>query len=125
MRSNEQHSHLAALARDLAAIVADALIQDVRTGLLNLVQAEHHDVPQSQMNRLEGAPDLTPSVLSSAPRTLWTLKELALDSGIKVSTWRRWILERRIACVRIGRSVRIRDEDYRKLIQTGYRKAIP
>jgi excisionase family DNA binding protein len=124
MQSNEQHSHLAGLARDLAAILADALVKDVRTELLPLIQSEHHDVSLSHMNSLEGATDLTTSSLLAAPRTLWTLKELALDSRIKVSTWRRWILERRIACVRIGRSVRIKDEDYRKLIQKGYRKAM-
>ena len=123
MLSIEKESNLAGLAREIAAILADTLVNDFRTGLMNLVQTKHQYVPQSQMNRLDGATDLTTSLLSAAPRTLWTLKELALDSGIKVATWRRWILDRRISCVRIGRSVRIRDEDYRKLIQKGYRKA--
>ncbi len=124
MLSNEKHPHLVGLAHEIAAILADILIKDVRTELTNLAQRAHQGTPLRHCEQSDGSPELRAHTLSGAPRTLWSLKELALDSGIKVSTWRRWILERRISCVRIGRSVRIPDEEYRKLIQQGYRKAI-
>ena len=50
------------------------------------------------------------------PRSLWSLAELEIDSGIKKGTWYKWVNQRKIPVVRLGRSLRIRDKDYRKFI---------
>ena len=130
--SDEKKPILRALSRELADFLADVLVEDLKGEILKrlpfgpLVKTGYQDATlQSQNGKSPAdAPDHGTPIRSTAPRTLWTLKDLALDSGTKVSTWRRWILERRVPVVRIGRSVRIKDEDYRKLIQKGYRKAI-
>lgn len=49
--------------------------------------------------------------------SLWSLAELASDSGIKKGTWYKWINQRKLPVVRLGRSVRVRDADYQKFIQ--------
>jgi excisionase family DNA binding protein len=120
MLANENKPLLRAMARELADILADALIKDLRADILKRLPPE----PIAETGSQSSSIHLQIKEQSAEPRTLWTLRDLAQDSGIKVSTWRRWILERRIPVVRIGRSVRIKDEDYRKLIQKGYRKAI-
>jgi excisionase family DNA binding protein len=51
---------------------------------------------------------------------LLSVVEAAGMTGRKESTWRRDILERRIAVVRIGRSVRIPVEVVTEMIQAGY-----
>jgi excisionase family DNA binding protein len=51
---------------------------------------------------------------------LLTVAEAATRLGIKVSTIRRRILERRIAVVRIGRSVRIPTEVIDAMIAAGW-----
>lgn len=112
------------MARELADILAEALVNDLRSDILKRLSAEPIARGMSR-GRSDDTQDL--GVLPSRkaePRSLWTLRDLAQDSSIKVSTWRRWILERHVPVVRIGRSIRIKDEDYRKLIQKGYRKAI-
>jgi len=48
---------------------------------------------------------------------LWLLNELAGDSGIQKDTWYKWINQRKVPAVRLGGSVRGRDEDDRELIQ--------
>jgi len=58
-------------------------------------------------------------------RKLFTLKEAEELTGRRVSTWRRDILLRRIAYVKIGRQVRIPIEVISELIEVGYRPAIP
>lgn len=55
---------------------------------------------------------------------LLTLKEAEELTGRKVSTWRRDILLRRIAYVKLGRQVRIPLEVISKMIAVGYRPAI-
>ena len=125
MQFNEKQPILRALARELADILADTLVTDLRAEMLKRLPLEPLAKSGYQNAVCPEAPDLGKPVRPTVPRTLWTLKDLALDSGTKVSTWRRWILERRVPVVRVGRSVRIKDEDYRKLIQKGYRKAIP
>jgi len=55
---------------------------------------------------------------------LLTLIEVEKRTGRKVSTWRRDILERRITYVKIGRSVRIPEEEVDDLIARGWRDAI-
>ena len=124
MLSNEKQPILRALAHELADILADALVADLRADIMKRLPLQPLTKTGYQNAAFSEAPDLEKPVRPASPRTLWTLKELALDSGIKVSTWRRWILDRKIPVVRIGRAVRIKDDDYRKLIQKGYRKAI-
>lgn len=55
---------------------------------------------------------------------LLTVEEAANRLGLKVSTIRRRILERKIAYVKNGRSVRIPVEEVEKIIASGYRPAI-
>lgn len=112
MPANENHPHLRALARELADIPAEALVNDLRSDILKRLPAEPvaRTVSQGRSGDTQDLGDL-PS-LKAEPRSLWTLRDLAQDSSIKVSTWRRWILERRVPVVRIGRSVRVKDEDY-------------
>ncbi len=64
------------------------------------------------------------STPAKAHRNLWSLTELAADSGIQKGTWYKWINQRKVPAVRLGRSVRVRDEDYRKLIQRSLRPEI-
>lgn len=56
---------------------------------------------------------------------LLTVSEAEALTGRKASTWRRDILRRRIAYVKLGRQVRIPLEVVQNLIQEGYRPAIP
>ncbi|MGH7180474.1 MAG: hypothetical protein ACREJN_00685 [Nitrospiraceae bacterium] len=49
---------------------------------------------------------------------------MAADSGVQKGTWYKWITQRKIQVVRLGRTVRVRDEDYRKLIQKSLRLEI-
>lgn len=56
---------------------------------------------------------------------LLTPEEAAERLGIKVSTIRRRILERRIDAVKIGRNIRIPEAAVEKLIQEGFRPALP
>lgn len=65
-----------------------------------------------------------PSTPAKAHGSLWSLTELAADSGIQKGTWYKWINQRKVPAVRLGRSVRVRDEDYRKLIQRSLRPEI-
>jgi hypothetical protein len=57
-------------------------------------------------------------------RKLLTLKEAEDLTGRKVSTWRRDILLRRIAYVKIGRQVRIPLDVISEMMKVGYRPAI-
>ncbi len=120
MPANENHPQLRALAQELADILAEALVNNLKADILKRYPAEPIAKTEPQGSSIHPKDKKQPT----EPRSLWTLRDLAQDSSIKVSTWRRWILERRVPVVRIGRSVRVKDEDYRKLIQKGYRKAI-
>ena len=53
-----------------------------------------------------------------------TVDEAESITGRKASTWRRDIFERRIACVRFGRSVRIPLSEIERLAREGYRGPI-
>jgi excisionase family DNA binding protein len=48
---------------------------------------------------------------------LLTLRECAEQTGHRISTWRAWVLHRRVPVYRIGRSVRISEADLEKLIE--------
>ena len=45
------------------------------------------------------------------------LKECAERSGHRVSTWRAWILHRKVPYYKIGRSVRVAEADLERLIE--------
>ncbi len=47
---------------------------------------------------------------------LLSVLDMEKDSGISKYTWRSWIREQRIASIRLGRRVRVDEEDYRKFI---------
>ena len=48
---------------------------------------------------------------------LLTLREAALRTGHRESTWRAWILHRRVPYFKIGRSVRVAERDIEMLIE--------
>lgn len=50
---------------------------------------------------------------------LLTLTETAERLGLKVSTIRFWVWQRKIETVRVGRAVRVREDTIRELIQQG------
>lgn len=52
-----------------------------------------------------------------------TVAEAAVALGVTQSCIRRWILERRIATVKIGRLVRIPASEIQRIIETGLRPA--
>lgn len=60
-----------------------------------------------------------------ASQLLLTVLEAEARTGRKASTWRRDILEKRIPYVKLGRSVRIPIEVVERLIQQGWRDAVP
>lgn len=55
---------------------------------------------------------------------LKTVPEVAKYLRVQQSTLRRWIFERKIETVRIGRAVRIRQEVVDEMIERGIRKPI-
>jgi len=55
---------------------------------------------------------------------LLTLTEAEALTGRKVATWRKAILDRKVAFVKIGRSVRIPREVIDKLINEGWREPV-
>lgn len=57
--------------------------------------------------------------------TLLTVSEIAQRTKLKEATIRRWILQKKIPTVRLGRSVRMREEDLDALIREGYERAVP
>jgi excisionase family DNA binding protein len=48
---------------------------------------------------------------------LLTLRKCAERSGLRESTWRAWILHRRVPFYKVGRSVRIAEADLDRLIE--------
>ena len=50
--------------------------------------------------------------------------ECAQRLGLKKSTIRRWLFDRRIASVKLGKSVRVPESEVDRLIQIGKRPAI-
>jgi excisionase family DNA binding protein len=62
--------------------------------------------------------DNNPSVLLSVP-------EFATALNISVACARRWILERRITVIKIGRLIRIPGSEVERLVTSGLRPARP
>jgi excisionase family DNA binding protein len=50
---------------------------------------------------------------------LLNVNQVADSLGLKPSTIRAWIAQRRIAVARIGRSVRVPEDEIRRLIEEG------
>jgi excisionase family DNA binding protein len=48
---------------------------------------------------------------------LLTLRECSERSGLRESTWRAWILHRKVPFYKVGRSVRIAEADLDRLIE--------
>lgn len=48
---------------------------------------------------------------------LLTLREAAQRTGHRESTWRAWVLHRRVPFYKLGRSVRVAERDLEKLIE--------
>ena len=55
--------------------------------------------------------------------TLVSIREAADRLAISTATIRRWVAQRRLPAVRLGRAVRIRESDIVALIRWGYRPA--
>ncbi len=49
-----------------------------------------------------------------------TVAEAAVALSVSVSTVRSWVFQRRIGCVRLGRSVRIPDAEIDRLLEAGF-----
>jgi len=62
--------------------------------------------------------------MDKSTKRLLTLMECEARTGRKVSTWRKAIAQRKIAFVRLGRSVRIPEEVIEQMIAQGYRPAL-
>lgn len=48
---------------------------------------------------------------------LLDVMDLERDSGVSRFTWRAWIRQGRIPVIRIGRRVRVAEEDYRSFLK--------
>ncbi len=55
--------------------------------------------------------------------TLVSIREAAERLAISTATVRRWVAQRRLPAVRLGRVVRIRESDVAALIRWGYKPA--
>lgn len=66
------------------------------------------------MNRSIGLAELDAAVRRT--NRMLTLAECAARTGHKVSTWRAWILLRKVSYHKIGRSIRILEADLDQLI---------
>jgi len=49
---------------------------------------------------------------------LYSFEEAAALTGIKVPTWRAWAARRKIPVVRLGRRIKLRESDLKKLIES-------
>ena len=59
------------------------------------------------------------------PQKLLTIPDFALPLGVTKACVRRWLLERKIAYVKVGRLVRIPADELERIISEGYRPAKP
>ena len=112
----ELANHTAQILDHLAVIIAQKVANQIGQELKRLYET---DPEPERLHR--------PSIKSTQPNThgsLWSIEKLATDSGIQKGTWYKWINQRKVPAVRLGRSVRVRDEDYRKLIQRSLRPEI-
>jgi len=52
---------------------------------------------------------------------LLTVVDMEQDSKVSRYTWRTWIKQGRLPAVRLGRRVRVADEDYRRFLAANLR----
>lgn len=57
-------------------------------------------------------------------KKLYRPEEVAEMLGIKTSTIRKWIFDRRLTVIKVGRSVRIPSQEVERVIRKGIRAAI-
>ncbi len=100
----------------LTEIIAQKVANQLGQELMRIYEA---DLESKHLHRSS-----IKSSQTSTHGSLWSINKLAADSGIQKGTWYKWIAQRRVPAVRLGRTVRIRDEDYRKLIQKSLRPEI-
>lgn len=55
--------------------------------------------------------------------SLMNVREFADELGVTAACIRRWILERRVAVIKIGRLVKLQKSEVERLIQAGLRPA--
>ena len=55
---------------------------------------------------------------------LLTVAELASRSGTSRAAWRKWIAERRVPVVKVGRCVRVRESDFEQFLRRNTRPAL-
>jgi excisionase family DNA binding protein len=63
--------------------------------------------------------------MNNTEKVLLTVPQAAEELNVTCSCLRRWILERRISVIRLGRLVRISQAELDRLIATGLRPARP
>jgi excisionase family DNA binding protein len=56
---------------------------------------------------------------------LLSVPEFASALGVTVACIRRWVLERRLASVRVGRLVRLPESELQRIVRDGFRPARP
>ena len=61
--------------------------------------------------------------MSTQISTLLSVQEFAVALNITVSCARRWILERRVSTVKLGRLIRIPSSEIGRLVEAGLRPA--
>jgi len=99
--------HMPDLISAVSKLVASEIAKELGPELKKLYATETAALANVKMPLLPPTPH----------GSLWSLAELAADSGIKNGTWYKWINQRKLPVVRLGRSVRVRDADYQKFIQ--------
>jgi excisionase family DNA binding protein len=60
----------------------------------------------------------------NSTKGLLNVSEFAAALGVTTACIRRWILERRVANVKLGRLVRIPETELERLIKSGFRPAV-
>ena len=55
---------------------------------------------------------------------LLTIHEASARLGLRESTLRKWVLQKRISYFKLGRSIRVSAQVVEKMIAEGYREAI-
>jgi len=63
--------------------------------------------------------------MKDQPSVLLSVPEFASALHITVACARRWVLERRVTTVKLGRLIRIPAEEVNRLIEAGLRPARP